>query len=120
MALTQWLPRSRRGGGEYYTQNFTVPLGIDNVRVRLDVAPTDFTTLDLSVTATIETSQDGGQTWGNEMSVVWMGDIQTPPPGKEVGWFATCNGISRLADKLIRVHFITVGTFRWGLEGELF
>lgn len=119
MALTQWLPRSRRGGGEYNTQNITIPAGVDNVRVRLDVDPADFTTPDLSVTAAVQSSSNGGQTWQTEMTVGWVGCIQTLPPGMTPGWFAACNGIGIYAGLLIRVHFSTAGTFRWGLEGEL-
>lgn len=119
MTFSQWLPVSRRGGGEYNTQNFTIPVGVDNVRVRLDVVPDDFTTSDLSVTATVQISIDGAQTWQDEMVVGWLGSIQTPPPGKEIGWFAAFSDVSRYAGMLVRVHFSTSGTFRWGLEGEL-
>lgn len=119
MALTQWLPASRRGGGEYNTNNFTIPAGADSVRVRLDVNPADFTTPDLSVTASVEVSTDGAQTWLFQMAVGWLG--ADPPPNHRglVGWYAQVNGISQYAGALVRVHFSTSGTFRWGLEGEL-
>ena len=119
MALEQWLPRSRRGGGEYNTQNHTIPVGVDVVHVRLDVDPADFTTSDLSVTATVEVSTDGAQTWIHQMSIGWVGLIPEEIPGKTWTWSAQVNGISFFAGALARVHFSTSGTFRWGLLGEL-
>lgn len=116
MAFEQWLPRSRRGGGEYNTQNFTVPSGVDMVNVRLDVDPLEFATPDLSVTATVEISTDGAVTWLHQMTVGWLGGPVIKPGG---GWYASINGISGFAGALVRVHFSTSGTFRWGLEGEL-
>jgi hypothetical protein len=117
MALSQWLPQSRRGGGEYNTGNITIPTGFDTVHIQLDVNPVDFTTPDLSVTASVEISTDGAQTWVHQMSVGWVG--VSPPPGKSGTWYAYVNGISIYAGALARVHFSTSGTFRWGLLGEL-
>lgn len=119
MAYSQWLPRSRRGGGEYNTQNFTVPTGIETVRLRLDVALADFTTPDLSVTITIQISTDNAQTWRDEMSVGWIGSVPTPRPGVPFFWAAAITGISQYAGQLVRVHFSTSGSFRWGLQGEI-
>lgn len=120
MALTQWLPKSRRGGGEWNTNNFIIPADNDSVYIQLDVTPADFTTPDLSVTASIEVSDDNAQTWKFQSSTGWIG--QSPPPtnrGGVQGWFAAVNGLSIYAGKLIRVHFSTSGDFRWGLLGEL-
>ncbi len=120
MALTQWLPVSRRGAGEYTTPSFTIPDGVDSVHVHLDVLDNDFNTSAVSVTATIEVSQDGGQTWQFQMSVSWVG--ATPPPinrGGITGWYAAVSDLHHFVGMLVRVHFSTVGTFRWGLEGEL-
>lgn len=119
MAYEQWMPVSRRGGGEFFTNSFTVPTGIDTVNVHLDVADADFSTPDLTVTAIIEVSIDNGQSWIFQMSSNWVG--QTPPPetvGGRTGWYASVNNLSVFSGQLVRVHFITTGTFRWGLEGE--
>ena len=120
MAFNKWLSKSRRGGGEYNTQNFIVPPSVDNVRLRLDVTPSDFGTGDLSVTASVEFSNDGAQSYRPMMSVGWVGC--TPPPtrpGVTPGWYATVSGITQYAGHLMRVHFSTSGDFRWGLEGEI-
>lgn len=117
MALSQWLPRSRRGGGEYNTPNYTIPSGMDRVRIVLDIDPAEFATPDLSVTASVEVSKDGAQTWQHQMTVGWVGE--SPPPSKSGTWYAEVNGINALAGYLARVHFSTSGTFRWGLLGEI-
>jgi hypothetical protein len=120
MAFSQWLAKSRRGGGEFTTPGLSVPAGVDTARIQLDVTPADFDTPDLAVTATIEASFDGGQTWEFQMSTGWVG--QSPPPitrGGVEGWFTAVNGLSELSGALVRVHFSTAGTFRWGLLGEL-
>lgn len=116
MALTQWLPKSRRGGGEYNTGNITIPSGIDVCNVQLDVTPADFAVSTRSVTATLEISVDGAQTWQHHLTVGWVG---SPPVGKGGPWNASVNGLSGLAGYLARVHFSTSGSFRWGLLGEL-
>lgn len=116
MALTQWMPRSRRGGGEYNTGNFTIPSGVDVCNVQLDVTLAAFGTPDLSVTASVEISTDGAQTWHHQMTIGWVGGQPSPKSGT---WYASVNGISALAGALARVHFSTSGTFRWGLLGEL-
>lgn len=120
MALTQWLPKARRGGGEWNTNNFSIPAGFDSVYVQLDVTPAEFATSDLSVTASIEVSRDGAQTWEFQCSTGWVG--QSPPPtnrGGVQGWFMAVNGLSIFSGMLVRVHFSTSGDFRWGLLGEL-
>ena len=117
MALSQWLPRSRRGGGEYNIGNFTVPAGIDVCNIVLDVSPADFDNPSLSVTASVEISTDDAQTWVHQITVGWVG--QSPPPGRSGTWYASVNGLAGMAGFLARVHFSTSGTFRWGLLGEL-
>lgn len=119
MALTQWLQQSRRGGGEFNTPNMTVPAGIDEVRVQLDVLPADFAAPDLSVTATVEVSTDNAQTWIHQGSYGWVGGPQPLGPGGVRPWAGGLSGISAYAGFLVRVHFSTSGTFRWGLLGEL-
>ncbi len=118
MALTQWMPVSRRGGGDWDTPSFTIPSGIDTVRVMLDVTPSNFSTPDLSVTMAIEVSMDGGSTWKLQMSTTWTGG--TPPNNRGLlGWFAAVSGVGQYAGYLAHVHFSTVGDFRWGLQGEM-
>lgn len=112
------MPVSRRGGGEYDTQNFAVPSGVDTIHVMLDVNPNDFDVSNRSIDISIEVSVDGGQTWKFQMSCKWIGG--SPPNNRgQIGWFAAVSGISLYSGNLCRVHFSTVGTFRWGLMGEI-
>lgn len=118
MALNQWLPVSRRGGGEYNTSNFTIPAGITKARVKLDVDPADFSTPGLSVTATIETSRDGAATWQFQMSAGWVGG-PLPDPIIREPWVILMTDLYLFTGALVRVHFSTSGSFRWGILGEL-
>jgi hypothetical protein len=115
MAFSQWMPISHRGGGEFYTSDFAVPANITWVNIRLDVDPVDFATSDLSVTAILEYSNDNGQNWKADLRAVFVGG---PPPGKTGEWLCGCNGIDFYYGFRVRVHFVTVGSFRWGLSGE--
>jgi hypothetical protein len=121
MALEQWLPRSRRNAGNYVINSITVPVGIDAVRIQLDVDPVEFDTQDKTVTTFIEASPDNGNTWIIQQYGTFVGS--TPPPsnrGGVVGWFAYVNGLSTYVGRLIRVRFETTGAaFRWGLLGEV-
>ncbi len=115
MAFTEWMPVSKRGSGDWYTADIAVPIGIDWVNARLDVVDANFSTPDLSVTAIIEYSIDGIN-WRPDLRVTWTGG---PPPPKGGERIMGCNGISNFIGQRVRVHFITVGDFRWGLSGEL-
>lgn len=120
MAYDQWLPVSRRGGGEFYTQDRVVPAGVSRVNVKLDVDPAEFPTPDLSLTLILEASTDGGSTWHTEMAVTWRGGVEPHRPDNvPVGWLAGVNGLDSMAGQQVRVHFVTIGTFRWGLLGEM-
>lgn len=121
MALTQWLPVSRRGAGSYTINNIVVPVGVDTVRLQLDVNPADFDTPDKIVNTIIEASIDGGVNWIFQQSTNFIGS-PTPPVthGGLVGWFSAVNGISYYVGQNIRVRFETSGAaFRWGLLGEV-
>jgi len=119
MAFAQWLPRSNRSQGNYTTQNFTIPSGIDTVRLQLDIAPNVFSSPTLFVLLTIEISSDNGQTWKPQFTVNWKGGTEPQGPGGPIGWRASVGGIGQYAGMLARVRFDSTGGFRWGILGEI-
>jgi hypothetical protein len=120
MAYSVWFPKQNRAGGEWNSPNVTVPTGIDEIRVHLLVTNSQFAVATRSITATVQVSHDGAQTWENVMSAGWVGCSPPPSaPGKTPGWFAAFDGCADYIGLLVRVHVSQSGTFSWGVEGEI-
>lgn len=116
MTFLPWLPIQDREGGEYNSGNFVVPSNIDVISIRLALKKIEnFSTPDLSVTITVETSIDA-QIWTTQFAVGWIGGQPSPKSG---GWTASVTGISNFAGQYARVHASQSGAFRWGLEVEI-
>lgn len=117
MAFQSWISRANRSGGEYNSPNFTIPSGVDQVAIHLNLlANSDFSTPDKSLTITVEVSRDNAVTWEHQFTIGWIGGNPSPRSG---GWDARITGIAPLAGFLARAHVSQSGSFRWGLQGEI-
>jgi hypothetical protein len=60
MAFTNWLPRATRAGGEWNSPNISIPTGINQITIRLNLqSNADFATPDKSITIWVEVSSHG-------------------------------------------------------------
>jgi len=119
VAYSNWLARQNRTGGEYNTPNVTVPANINEIRLKLNVLESAFATPDRSITADIEVSMDGAQTWQNVMTVGWVGGTYMPKPGGSVEWVMIASNVTQYTGGLARAHVSVSGNFSWGIQGEI-
>jgi hypothetical protein len=120
MALTSWISKASRAGGEYNSPNYAIPQGVNNLRLQLNVDADVFEDDRRSVTLEVQVSDNGAASWSALMLTGWTGGpLPTPRPGQTAGWFAGASGLAQHAGMLVRVHASSSGSFTWGMKGEL-
>lgn len=120
MAFTNWIGRSVRQGGEYNSPTVTIPAGLDEVRIQLNLLNnSDFSNTDYNIQLRVEISPDNGVTWNEYFTLAWSGGDVPQGPGGPVGWVGGVTGLAEHAGELIRAHVSSSGGFRWGIRGEI-
>lgn len=119
MAFANWISRAVRQGGEYNSANYTIPTGIDEIRVKLNLLGNDDFAEGSSITIRVERSADGAQTWEEYFTIGWLGGAVPTGPGGPIGWVGGVSGIGEHAGELARVHVSSSGNFRWGIQVEI-
>jgi hypothetical protein len=117
MAFTNWLPRATRAGGEWNSPNISIPTGINQITIRLNLqSNADFATPDKSITIWVEVSSDGGTSWQEVFRAGWLGG--SPPPKSGI-WSASATGLGEYAGMLARAHISQSGSIKYGIQGEI-
>lgn len=119
MAFANWISRAVRNGGEYNSPNVTIPTGIDEIRVKLNLLANSNFAEGSSITIRAEISNDGAVTWNEYFTIGWLGGAVPEGPGGPIGWVGGVSGISAHVGELVRVHISSSGDFRWGIQGEI-
>lgn len=117
MALSRWLSRANRQGGVVISRVEVIPNGITGVYAELDLQNNnDFSNPNQLITAKIDVSRDGGNTWDTFAVVAWQGG---PPPGRFGKWAVAWGVSPDLWGQTVRLYLEQAGTIRYGILGEL-